>query len=75
MSRLGIPTQQIQICQIAHLAISSGKIVSLSKERVVIKEMTTDFFDVGIRTISRYIEQNNEELPKLLKFLDLMRIY
>ena len=26
------------------------------------REMTASFFDVDIRTISRYIEQNNEEL-------------
>lgn len=28
----------------------------------VTREMTASFFDVDIRTISRYIEQNNEEL-------------
>lgn len=26
------------------------------------KEMTADFFEVDIRTISRYLEQNNDEL-------------
>lgn len=28
----------------------------------VTKEMTADFFEVDIRTISRYLEQNNHEL-------------
>ena len=28
----------------------------------VTKEMTADFFEVDIRTISRYLEQNNDEL-------------
>lgn len=30
----------------------------------VTREMTADFFQVDIRTISRYIEQNNEELSR-----------
>lgn len=30
----------------------------------VTREMTADFFQVDIRTISRYIEQNNEELAR-----------
>lgn len=30
----------------------------------VTREMTANFFDVDIRTISRYIEQNGEELSK-----------
>ena len=30
----------------------------------VTREMTAEFFQVDIRTISRYIEQNNEELTR-----------
>ena len=30
----------------------------------VTREMVADFFQVDVRTIGRYIEQNNEELAK-----------
>ena len=32
----------------------------------VTREMTADFFEVDIRTISRYLEQNNEEYSQWL---------
>ena len=38
--------------------------IELDCKLYVTREMTADFFQVDIRTISRYIEQNNEELSR-----------
>ena len=48
---------------VEEIQIKSGMEGILWEGKVfVTREMTASFFDVDIRTISRYIEQNNEEL-------------
>ena len=60
IDRQNILTNEIAVAEIQEKSGVEG--IFWNDKMYVTKEMTADFFNVDIRTISRYIEQNNEEL-------------
>lgn len=60
IDRQNILNNEIAVAEIQEKSGVEG--IFWNAKMYVTKEMTADFFDVDIRTISRYIEQNNEEL-------------
>ena len=60
IDRQNILNNEIAIKEIQEKSGVNG--IIWNEKMYVTKEMAADFFNVDIRTISRYIEQNNEEL-------------
>ena len=60
MDRQNILNNEIAIDEIQQKSGIEG--ILWEGKLFVMREMTANFFDVDIRTISRYLEQNSEEL-------------
>lgn len=60
IDRQNILNNEIAVAEIQEKSGVEG--IMWNNKMYVTKEMTADFFDVDIRTISRYIEQNTDEL-------------